>query len=323
MTMTKIDLVVPIHGGLPLNRLFFESLRENTRHPFRLIVVDNHSPDASGDFFRSQKGDNFEVIVLSNDRNQCYPVSMNQGLRKTTASVVGLLNNDIVFGPGWDLALVSAIEKGETELASPIGLEHMPDKALEDFLFRRWRLILKKTYSLDEDIDLRSKIRAMYGNLEQFSGHIQSRYQGVSFPGIMGHCHLMSRSLLSLIGDLDPRMQGADWDLYLRVADMKENGVLATLPLIIGDSYVHHFIRATQNKKNREPVTCSHSPHLTVEEKWKKGDIVSFWPFPEQRPGYRKTLRDRLRRWDSKYKAWQSLKKNGDLTKVLKMSGYL
>lgn len=318
MDVFTMDLVVPIHGGLPLNRIFFESLRANTRHPFRLIVVDNHSPDASGEYFRSQKGSHFEVVVLSNDRNQCYPVSMNQGLRLSTSSIVGLLNNDIVFGPGWDVELVTAIEKGETELASPMGLEHMPYKPLEDVMFRRWRMILKKTYSADEETDLREKIRVMYGNFESFAGDIQERYRGVSYPGLMGHCHLISRRFLSLIGELDPRMQGADWDLYLRAAKMKEDGIVSTLPLIFGGSFVHHFIRATQRKKNLEPVTCTHAPHLSVEEKWEGDEIGRLWPYPEQRPGYRKTFRDRMSRWHSKFRAWKSLTNGKDLIQFLK-----
>lgn len=296
MTMTTIDLVVPIHGGLPLNRLFFESLRENTRHPFRLIVVDNHSPDRSGEFFRSQKGNNFEVVVLSNDRNQCYPISMNQGLRETTASVVGLLNNDIVFGPGWDVALVSAIEKGETELASPIGLEHMPNENLEDFLFARWKMILKRTYSEDEEENLRRKIETMYGNLVRFGSWIQYRYKDTHFPGIMGHCHLISRNLLTQIGELDPQMEGADWDLYLRAAQMVKSRKLKLLPMIIGGSYVHHFIRATKRKGVREPRYCNHPPHMKVEEKWSIEEIIEFWPFRKQHPGYRKGTNERIRK---------------------------
>lgn len=290
-----LDLVVPIHGGLPLNRIFFESLKANTRHPFRLIVVDNHSPDASGEYFRSQKGDHFETVVLSNDRNQCYPVSMNQGLRMATASIVGLLNNDIVFAPGWDVALVEAIRNG-IDCVSPIGLEHLPDENLEDFLFARWKSILKRTYSADEETNLRRKIEMMYGNLAEFGEWMQNRYRDFSFPGIMGHCHLISSSLLNAIGELDPQMEGADWDLYLRIAQMVKFRKLNFLPMIIGGSYVHHFIRATKRKGVREPRYCNHPPHLKVEEKWSRDEIIEFWPFHKQHPGYRKSLPERVRK---------------------------
>jgi GT2 family glycosyltransferase len=304
---TPIDLVVPIHGGLPLNRLFFESLKENTRHPFRLIVVDNHSPDASAEFFRSQKGDNFEIVVLSNERNQCYPVSMNQGLKETTAPVVGLLNNDIVFGPGWDVALVSAIEEEITDCASPMGLEHMPNENFEDFLFARWKMILKRTYSDDEGENLRRKIKTMYGDLDRFGLWIQNRYKGISFPGIMGHCHLISRHLLTEIGELDPQMESADWDLYLRVAQMVKSRKLKFLPMIVGGSFVHHFIRATKRKGVREPQYCNHPPHLKVEEKWSVEEVIEFWPFRKQHPGYRKSLIERVRKILLRKWAWLTL----------------
>ena len=299
-----LDLVVPIHGNLPLNKIFFKSLRENTLHPFRLIVVDNHSPDASGEFFQNQHGNGFDVVVIKNSKNQCYPVSMNQGLMASKAPIIGLLNNDIVFSPGWDSPLVNAIQRGVTDCASPIGLEHLPDGRLEEFLFSRWRIILKRQYSSDEEENLQTKINSMYGSLSTVGKWIQERYRGVCFPGIMGHCHLISRELLTRIGELDVQMEGADWDLYLRIAKMVKEGKMETLPMIFGDSYVHHFIRATKrNKSIREPRICSHPPHMKVEEKWSLAEISEYWPFPSQRPGYRKSFPERIRKVFSRLSA--------------------
>ncbi len=311
-----LDLVVPIHGNLPLNKFFFESLVENTRNRFRLFVIDNHSPDNSPDYFRQQKGERFEVIVFSNDRNRCYPVSMNQGISATTSPVVGLLNNDIVFGPAWDLPLVSFILKEQGDIVSPIGLEHLPDREMEEFLFYRWRRILKKEFSRDLEQNLRMKIGSMYGDFEQFALWIQNRFSGVAFPGIMGHCHLVSRSFLEMTKGLDPRLQAADWDLYLTAANLVESGKIRTLPQILGDSFVHHFIRATARTKNREPFVCEHPPHIAPEEKWGVQAISRFWPFVEQRPGYKKPFGAKMRKLESKWKAFSSLS-NENLIQIL------
>ena len=303
-----LDLVVPIHGNLPLNRLFFETLVQNTRSHFRLFVIDNHSPDESGEYFRQQKGDGFEVFVIQNDVNRCYPVSMNQGIALTNSPVVGLLNNDIVVGPEWDLPLVEFLRSGTGDIAIPIGLEHLPEKSLEEFLFYRWKLILKKTYSPDPFLNYQKKIHAMYGDFSFFSKQITGKFQNSVFPGIMGHCHLVSRSLLEKIHGLDVRLQAADWDLYLTAARMVEQGSLRELPMILGSSWVHHFIRATDRKKDREPFSCEHPPHRSPEEKWGVEAIRNYWPFLEQRPGFRKTPIRKLSKWLIKNKAKYYLK---------------
>ena len=302
-----LDLVVPIHGNLSLNKIFFESLVSNTRNRFRLFVIDNHSPDESPEYFRTQQGEGFEVVVVQNGKNRCYPVSMNQGIKETTSPVVGLLNNDIVFGPGWDQPLVSFILENRGDIASPIGLEHLPDKNMEEFLFYRWRRILKKDFSQDPELNLRKKIDSMYGDFEQFSLWIMKRFHGLEFPGIMGHCHLVSRSFLELTNGLDSRLQAADWDLYLTAANLLESGKIKKLPQILGDSFVHHFIRATAKSKHREPFVCDHPPHITPEEKWGVQNISRFWPFIEQRPGYKKPLEAKFRKMILKCKAFRSM----------------
>jgi glycosyltransferase involved in cell wall biosynthesis len=296
-----LDLVVPIHGNLPLNELFFESLVRNTHYPFRLIVIDNASPDESPSFFERQKGDRFQVQVVRNSVNRCYPVSMNQGIALATSPVVGLLNNDIVVGPEWDRPLVDFILEGKGDIASPIGLEHLPRKNWEEILFYRWRSILKKSYSDNPGENYRRKINVMYGEFDQFSRWITREFSDARFPGIMGHCHLVSRSLMLKTGGLDVRLQAADWDLYLTAAQLQSQGDIKSLPMILGGSWVHHFIRGSAKNIRKVAFSCDHPPHLYPESKWGVEAIRHYWPFLDQRPGYKKSFWERgrkiLNRW--------------------------
>ncbi len=291
-----MDLVVPIHGQLAMNRIFFDCLARNTRQPFRLIVVDNNSQDDSADFFESRNSEETPVLVLRNPNNQCYPVSINQGVRAGEAPVVGFLNNDILVGPGWDEPLLEGLLKDGYPVVSPAGLEHFPDRNYEEILYQRWRYINRRRWNHDPEKNIREKIHRMYGDFDSFAERIQKRFQGIAYEGIMGHCHLMERKTFDRLGGLDPRIQSADWDLYLTVARKNREGWGAKNPVILGGSYVHHFIRMTDATTRRMPIVCTHEPHLKLEEKWEEKDIQALWPFKDQVPGGKKSVFERIRK---------------------------
>jgi glycosyltransferase involved in cell wall biosynthesis len=299
-----MDLVVPIHGQLDLNKLFFNYLVRNTHHPFRLIVVDNFSQDRSAEFFEEQKKNGSNIVVIRNPVNQCYPVSINQGAMSGSSPIIGLLNNDIIVGPGWDKPLVEALMKKDIPVASPAGLEHFPDRELEDILFYRWRYLNRRVWDSDRKKNLEKKISLMYGDFNSISQRIQERYHEVSYPGIMGHCHLISRETFEEIGGLDPRIQSADWDLFLLIEKCKRNGQFKKSPMILGSSFVHHFIRATDSTAKRLPAVCKHPPHLKLEEKWSRQDIQELWPFKDQIPGSKRTLLEKAKKRMIKMRTW-------------------
>jgi len=291
-----MDLVVPIHGQLAMNKIFFHCLARNTSHPFRLIVVDNNSQDASADFFESQNSEDIPVLVLRNSNNQCYPVSVNQGVRAGQAPVVGFLNNDILVGPGWDNLLLEGLLMEGYPLVSPAGLEHFPDRKYEEILFQRWRYINRRRWSHDPEKNILEKIHRMYEDFDRFAEKIQKRYRTVEYKGIMGHCHLMKRETFDRLGGLDPCIQAADWDLYLTLARKNREEGFEKNPMILGGYYVHHFIRLTDATTRRMPVVCTHEPHRTLEEKWERKDIQELWPFKDQVPGGKKGVFERIRK---------------------------
>jgi hypothetical protein len=104
-------------------------------------------------------------------------------------------------------------------------------------------------------------------------------------------------------------MQGADWDLYLTAAKLRKEGKIERNPVIVGQSYVHHFIRTTELISKRMPVVCSHEPHLKVEEKWTVEEICDLWPFEFEVPGYRMNFFDKMRKralkWKTRMYGWK------------------
>ncbi|RMD96868.1 MAG: glycosyltransferase, partial [Bacteroidetes bacterium] len=81
-----ISIITAIHNGLAVNRLFLKSLKKNTRMPYELIIVDNHSTDGSAELFEEAG-----ATVIRNPENHCYPESQNMGMEKATGDYFAFL----------------------------------------------------------------------------------------------------------------------------------------------------------------------------------------------------------------------------------------
>ena len=110
----------------------------------------------------------------------------------------------------------------------------------------------------------------MYRDFNRF---VESRYQRFhqeKKEGFVGAAVVMTRRALDLIGAWDPRVQAADFDLFIRAKhrSLKE-GDLRPCAIALG-VYVHHYIRLT-SKRERRPFV-DQDRHITIEEKWGRGD---------------------------------------------------
>ncbi len=102
-----IDVVVPVYNAPQDLRVCVASvLGSTTTHAFRLVVIDDGSPDPGvRDAFRElQRGDP-RVVLLRNERNLGFTATANRGMTLSHADVV-LLNSDTIVTHGWLEALV-------------------------------------------------------------------------------------------------------------------------------------------------------------------------------------------------------------------------
>ena len=271
-----LSIIVAIHNQLGHNQLFLEGVRRHTTGPYEVIVIDNHSTDGSAEFF-----DENGCRVIRNDRNLCYPESMNLGSRAASGEFLCHINNDLYVAPNWNGYLIEAMERHRLAVASPLGLEMMPTAAVTDWMQGRWAAIGQGRLSSGKGIDqLRTMIQAMYGDWERYCGEVHRAFSGMVFEGIVGSCVMLRRSAYEALGGLDERIQAADWDLYytLRrrerlVGDMKRC-------MVVGDSFVHHFIRATVKSK-REPFACTHERWM-IDRKWSQAEQAELWYKPAE-----------------------------------------
>ena len=271
-----LSIIVAVHNQLGHNQLFLEGVRRYTTGPYEVIVVDNHSTDGSTEFFEANG-----CRVIRNDRNLCYPESMNLGSRAARGEFLCHINNDLYVAPNWNGFLIEAVERDRLHAASPLGLEMMPTASLTDWMQGRWAAIGRGRLSSGKGIDqLRTMIQAMYGDWERYCWEAHRAFAGTMFEGIVGSCVMIRRSTYDALGGLDERIQSADWDLYYTLR--KREQVIGDVKrcMVVGASFVHHFIRATIKSK-REPFACTHE-RLTIDQKWSQAEQAELWCKPAE-----------------------------------------
>jgi len=99
-----------------------------------IIVIDNHSTDGSYELFKEAG-----CKVIRNERNLCYPESINLGLAHAKGDFICFLNNDVFCGVDWDKHLIHGMMMYNLDIVSPWGIERMPSLPLTHLFFKRWR----------------------------------------------------------------------------------------------------------------------------------------------------------------------------------------
>ena len=271
-----LSIVVAVHNQLGHNQLFLEGIKRYTTGSYEVIVVDNHSTDGSAEFFETQG-----CRVIRNVKNLCYPESMNAGSLVAKGDWLCHINNDLYVAPKWNQRLIDAMERHKLDAASPLGLEMMPTIKLTNWMQRRWAAIGQGRLSSGKGIDeLRTMIQAMYGDWELYCEEVHRAFSDRLFDGIVGSCVMMRMAVYKKLGGLDERIQAADWDLYYRLKKSEQEGGDVRRFMVLGSTFVHHFIRATMKSK-REPFACTHE-RWSIDQKWPQAEQARLWCKPEE-----------------------------------------
>lgn len=263
-----ISIITAVHKQLPMNRLFWQHLKANTRQPFELIVIDNASGDGSAEFFEAEG-----VRVIRNAANYSYPHCQNQGIALAQHDWLAFLNNDIIVSPGWDQTLVASMERNGLEVATCCGVERVETPDATQRLKRRWQRIRGLVSLLGtQEHHLRWMHRWMYPDWAGFCRDRQQRFEGQTLQGFVGNTVMIRRSALGKIGLWDERIQAADFDLYLRTATRaRDHGDIRPMHIVL-DCFVHHYIRLTM--KGGYPPFADRDRLMALEEKWGETDLA-------------------------------------------------
>ena len=253
-----------------MNRLFFESLKKYTNHPFELIIIDNASTDGSADYFEA-----VGAKVIRNDRNYSYPYSQNQGIELATYPYYAFLNNDIIVAPHWDKKLIAAMDAHGLEVVTGCGIERSESPKTTLALGRRWKLIRNVLSVFGNGFGVLKAMHAiMYGNWEAFSKKRADRFGTKVMEGFVGNTVFCHRNAIDKVGKWDERIQAADFDLYIRCKKRNlEVGDIKPVHIVLA-VFNHHFIRLTVKAK---PVGFADNDRLIpLEEKWTSVELQRY-----------------------------------------------
>lgn len=265
-----ISIVVAVKDQLCMNRIFLKSLIKYTNIPYELIVIDNGSKDGSAEFFEKNG-----AKVIRNARNLCYACSMNQGFNYVNNEYVAFANNDIIFSPDWATKMINVMDKLSLDIVSPVGIE-----IFDGYLRHKWQLLKNLLgigwLPLVSTLQIKTAFLFMYGNWVKFVGkYTEPKLKN----GISGNFVLVRRQKFEQIGKFDPEIIASDWDIFMRFAKANAEKGNFSVPKVIYNVYIHHFIRLTAKRPHK--FDCSH-PFLEFSDKWSPAEIEKYWYEPHK-----------------------------------------
>jgi GT2 family glycosyltransferase len=207
------DIIIPVWDQVDLTRRCLDAIRNRTRVPYRLILIDNGSAAETRKYLEDLAGDSPSgVILIRNPENRGYLRAVNQGLSRSTAPYLCLLNNDIEVTGEW-LERLLRFSKAHPR-AGLINCQQNHDPG-----------------------------RPRPRDLEAFARtQVQDEGRWMELDHSTGGCLFFSRQLFLEIGFLDEAYGGGHWEDndYARRAQAKGYRCVRLL-----DTYVWHEVSAS------------------------------------------------------------------------------
>jgi GT2 family glycosyltransferase len=262
-----ISIITAIHNQIEMNKVFIEYLNKYTYYPFELIVIDNASSDESASYFEANG-----AIVIRNTQNYSYPYSQNQGIAIAKYDILAFLNNDIIVAPNWDKHLIESMQANDLDVITVCGIERVETMENTRKLSRKWKRI-KNIIGIAglNKFTLKLMHKLMYHDWEKYCLFRYEKFRHSVIEGFVGNSVVMTRRAIEKIGLWDARIQGADFDLYVRSKKRNiEFGDIKPCHIAL-DVYHHHYIRITS--KSNPPNFADANNLISLEHKWGKQNL--------------------------------------------------
>jgi GT2 family glycosyltransferase len=116
-------VVIPVFNRLPYTRACLNSLRQQTRTDFRVVVVDDGSTDGTAEVLATEFP---EVDVVTGDGNLYWTAGVNVGIRRALAlgaTRVLTMNNDVLALPDFIERMLAYADQHPTAVLGALELD--------------------------------------------------------------------------------------------------------------------------------------------------------------------------------------------------------
>lgn len=181
----KIDIIIPVYNGYQYLPDLFNSIENNTDLDYRLIVVNDCSPDLKVKDFLQNKKEYFKsrMILINHDQNKGFVKSVNDALKLVENDTL-LLNTDVILPKNWASRLFYPIFLNDkvasvTPFTNAAGIFSLPE--------------INKDNTFDGDIE----------KINEAIKDFNIPYEKLKFSSGIGFCMAMSIKAIKDVGFLD------------------------------------------------------------------------------------------------------------------------
>jgi glycosyltransferase involved in cell wall biosynthesis/GT2 family glycosyltransferase len=213
-----VDIVIPVYGGLRVLVACLDSIQTRTTWPYRIILVDDCSPDnRTKEWLAQWEQIHPQHTVIFNQKNRGFAASVNRGIEAGDAPYVCVLNSDTVVTPGWLFKMVLALKADErNKIVNPC---------------------TNNTAVINVPIQEGHDFNDMNRAIEATTQH--------QYPEIMptGFCFMFERSIIDTIGLFDESYvsYGEETDYWMRCITRVVNGEVAQWRAVLADdTFIWH-----------------------------------------------------------------------------------
>jgi GT2 family glycosyltransferase len=241
-----VVIVIPVYNAADAVRTCLDSVLAHSSGAYRLVVIDDASPDAAIAPLLASYSRHAHIGLLRNETNRGFTFTANRGIEAAEAADVILLNADTEVAAGWltglrRAAYASADTGSATAVSDNAGAFSVPELERENALPVGWNFT-----------DAARAVR-------QFAGTCYPH-----LPTGNGFCMYLKRAALKEVGNLDesafPQGYGEenDWSQRAQAAGWRH--------VIAGDVLVRHARSASFGHERRRAL--GDAGMAVLRERW-------------------------------------------------------
>jgi len=261
-----IDIIIKSWNAIDYTLATLQSIREKTKLPHKITVVDNGSSSETLDILEHQK----EVIIIKHGKNIGPGEAARTGFNSTSSKYFVLMDNDVVVTEGWLDKLVSDIDN-DTGVVAPLRYGSRLKYPYSDQSSRKaWEDIRDKNPKLS----LFDQLSLFTGNnsIEHFEKDLiyannSKTERVIAPPGFVSvSLVLLNRNAINNSGgiSLDEFVGygGEDVDMCWRIGESGYNIIRSA------KVYVHHFEHSSMEENKISIKKSLTESNMVLFKKW-------------------------------------------------------